>query len=605
MRRGNRRLLLAALALAGLLAAAPAASAACALSGDGSAAHPYLVTSKSTLEMVGVGDCALTANYLQTKDITWTGATPFTPIADVAGGMIRFQGAYDGGGHAIIGLRISADADRSAMFANVDDATIEHLELRDAVVDADGVFAGILIAYASADTGSIRIEDVHVTGASSITSTAGDAGAIAGYVADFGDGDPGTADYLITIADVSSTADVSANYLVGGIAGDVQLTAAGSKIVRASSTGDVSAAVDHAGGLVGRFAPGADGVLIADSYATGDVTADVYAGGLLGGWTSPMFTPPSDTVLRTYATGRVSTPGDIDGGLFGTTDSVSLSSFYDKQTTGKDDASDNAKTTAQMQDIATYRDAGWGIAAQWATPSDAMAWGICAEANGGYPFLLTAYDAPGPCAREAIGIKVVRTYGARGGLGHAPAPRAAPASVIAVRWRAPSDVPAGTTYALVWRVGSGAARTKAVGTRTSATIRVPNGADVLLTVTSSHGNESNELALPAAALGHPDYAPCRGPWQALCAGIATKHALGRITQLATFKRSGTRGLTVVCRGSVRPRARLTRAVCRLSNVGKALLRRGPIVVRMTTTLIVGPIRFVDASLVAIPRIADS
>ena len=119
-----RRLLIACAIAAAALAAAPLASAACALEGDGSAAHPFLVSTKSRLALVGVGDCALTANYLQTADITWTG--DFTPIADT-GGFGRFEGAYDGGGHAIIGLHVAAFREEGTRFLQLPIGDVERV----------------------------------------------------------------------------------------------------------------------------------------------------------------------------------------------------------------------------------------------------------------------------------------------------------------------------------------------------------------------------------------------------------------------------------------------------------------------------------------------
>ena len=605
MRRRDRRLLLAVLVLAGLLAAAPAASAVCTLAGDGSGEHPFLVGTKSQLEQVGE-ECGLSAAYLQTADITWVG--DFEPIA--APMLHWFDGGYDGGGHAIIGLHVAATAPRAAMFANVTDVTIQNLELRDVVIDGDGggtrEFTGALIAYASADNGPVTVRNVHVTGESHVRGSDSTGGLI-GYVEDayYDPGTPPITDNPVAVTQSSSAAEVVGNGKVGGLVGWYEVANASSTINRSWASGAVQADTDEAGGLIGLLrTAGAGPHAVDNAYARGAVRGATFAGGVVGRWENDA--DPVNAIHRTYATGAVSSAG-ARGGIAGyvPVGSTVLDSLYDTTTTGQDDHSDSAKTTAQMQDIATYRDAGWGIAAQWATPSDATAWGICADANGGYPFLLSAYAAPGPCVRAAIAMKAVRTFAGRGGLVHAPAPRKAPKTGIALRWREPADAPDGTTYTVSWRVGSGSTHTLATGTRRTATLPVGNTGNVTVSVASSHGNVSNELQLPANALGHPSYAPCRGPWQALCSALGTGLRAGSIAQVATFLRSGTRAANVVCRGKGRAQALNTRLVCRLSNVGKALLRRGPIVVRMTTTLVRGSATFVDSSLVAIPRIAGT
>lgn len=602
-----RRLLIAiAIAIAALVAA-PLASAECALEGDGSAAHPFLVSTKSRLALVGHGDCGLDKHYLQTADISWTGES-FTPIAGDPGYMTAFSGSYDGGGHVISGLRISSPVARAGMFGTIDGATIEHLTLHDAVVE--GVVeddSAILVGFAATYSASVVIRDVHITGASSITATNDFIGAIIGYGADLGPGGSNT----ITITDSSSTADVTGGTAVGGIAGKLEFGVAGSSVRRVWQTGTVHGAESSIGGLLGWLTVERDGVALGDSYSTGAVSADVsFAGGVIGTWSNGLITPPTGTVRRVYATGSVSAAGlgvggaGVAGGLFGSGFETVLDALYDRQTVGLNDFTDNAKTTAQMKDIATYRDAGWGISQGWATPSDLTAWGICPLVNDGYPFLLSAHDAPGPCARETIGMKVVRTFVGRGGLAHAPAPRATLQSNVTVRWRRPSDAPVGTTYTVTWSV-NGVDRAVDVGARTSARLRVGNTGEVDVSIESSHGNRSARFLLPASVFGRPVYSACSGSWQALCGKVGTRYRMGKVRQVATFVRSGTRSASVICRGATPAKAGATRTVCRLSTVGRALLRRGPIVVRMTTTLVIGPITFADSALVAIPRIEPS
>jgi hypothetical protein len=121
---------------------------------------------------------------------------------------------------------------------------------------------------------------------------------------------------------------------------------------------------EYVGGLVG-WNTGA----ISDCYSTGSGSGDNYVGGLVG--------VNYDTVSNSYstgsATGGLNVSGvvgrDYDGsvnvgGLVGRNyyDGAVSGSFWDTETTGQV-ASDGGtgKTTAQMQDIATFTGAAWDI----------------------------------------------------------------------------------------------------------------------------------------------------------------------------------------------------------------------------------------------------
>jgi hypothetical protein len=122
----------------------------------------------------------------------------------------------------------------------------------------------------------------------------------------------------------------------------------------------------YAGGLVGYL----DSGTISNCYATGVVSSPSNVGGLVG----YIF---SGTISNCYSTGAVS--GSNVGGLVGYKIIGSIvSSFWDVNTSGQaTSAGGTGKTTAQMQDINTFLNAGW----DFTTPI----WKICDGTN--YPKL--------------------------------------------------------------------------------------------------------------------------------------------------------------------------------------------------------------------------
>jgi hypothetical protein len=140
------------------------------------------------------------------------------------------------------------------------------------------------------------------------------------------------------------------------------------------SSADVTGEYD-VGGLVGFSEWGT----VSNCYAMGDVTGDLGVGGLVGG--------NDGTVRNSYSTGSVTGNEDL-GGLVGRDWNTVSDSFWDIETSGQATSDGGTgKTTAEMQDIATYSGAGWDIitVANRGTRRPAYVWNIV---NGlTYPFL--------------------------------------------------------------------------------------------------------------------------------------------------------------------------------------------------------------------------
>jgi hypothetical protein len=150
------------------------------------------------------------------------------------------------------------------------------------------------------------------------------------------------------------------------------------------STGNVTGYRDI-GGLVGHNYRGN----ISNSYSTGSVTGQwTGVGGLVGtmswGW----------TIINSYSTCSVSGnlaggSGDI-GGLVGDNYNIEkvISSFWDTETSGQSiSGGGTGKNTTEMQDIATFSDAGWNITAVANTTmrDPSYIWNIVNNVT--YPFL--------------------------------------------------------------------------------------------------------------------------------------------------------------------------------------------------------------------------
>jgi len=151
-----------------------------------------------------------------------------------------------------------------------------------------------------------------------------------------------------TVSNSYSTGNVTGDEYVGGLVGWNYGTVSDSY-----STGSVTGD-SRVGGLVGvNFGLG----IVSNSYSTGSVTGDEYIGGLVG-----------STVSNSYSTGSV-TGDEHVGGLVGqnyfrTGEGTVSNCFWDIETSGQTTSDGGTgKTTAEMQDIATFSGAGWDIIA--------------------------------------------------------------------------------------------------------------------------------------------------------------------------------------------------------------------------------------------------
>jgi len=368
-----------------------------------------------------------TAGYMELATETANEGRGWEPIGSEE---FPFVGSFDGQGYEISDLFINRPEESNVgLFSVVDEAGV----IKDiGVVNADvtgGEAVGILVGRNCADvsnsysTGSVA-GDWHfgglvgrnwlgtVSNSHSICNVTGDYGA-GGLVG----GNFGTVDRSYSTGSVngnssvgglvgsSTTGTVSNSYSAGSVAGGEYIGG-----LVGYSTGAVSDSYSVAsvtgGGSVGGLV-GFDYGTVSNSYSTGNVTGDYEVGGLVGqnaGSVSSSYSSSSvsgnwtvgglvggnpGTVTDCYYAGSVT--GNLDvGGLVGYSegeDNVS-NSFWDIQTSGQSTSDGGTgKTTAQMEDIATFSSAGWDITAvaNPGEPNPSYIWNIV---NGvTYPFL--------------------------------------------------------------------------------------------------------------------------------------------------------------------------------------------------------------------------
>jgi hypothetical protein len=172
------------------------------------------------------------------------------------------------------------------------------------------------------------------------------------------------------------TTNVSGDKYVGGIIGSHF-----GRVHNCSAAGIISGD-SSVGGLVGTNSnsptwntlPGE----IKNSYSTCRVSGTFKVGGLVG------VTDSQTTIVNCYATGQVTANSEV-GGVVGRNSGASVSGcFWDQETSGLSVSSGGTGlSTAQMQDPATYLNAGWDIVGETANGTD----DIWTMPEGDYPEL--------------------------------------------------------------------------------------------------------------------------------------------------------------------------------------------------------------------------
>ncbi len=306
----------------------------------------------------GSGEKWRQKDFVQTEPIDLGGCL-FTPIGSTNTTLERFEGRYNGQFHPISGLVVNKTEMDVGFFGATGVATIERIVLADASITGRTT-TGSLIGNARETT----ILESSATG--SVTGIVGGlhVGGLVGYMET-------NSTVSRSFADVTVTAESFNN--VGGLIG----TSIGSSITASYALGSVKGK-DRVGGLVGTRS---EGDTIAQSFSANSVSGQNDVGGLAGRSSDSQAVAPESF-------------WDITISGLGSEDQISGS------------AGGTGKTTAQLRTLSTFTNtqnttglgSKWDIVDGWEeyAPNDDKVWGIRADLNDGYPFLLWEYSLDRP-----------------------------------------------------------------------------------------------------------------------------------------------------------------------------------------------------------------
>lgn len=289
----------------------------------------------------------LSSNYVLAADITLTGQ--WTPLGTEAS---PFTGTFDGGGHSIKGLTVTAssDLDNSGLFGYAKGATLKNVSIIGAKVDGDE-HVGILLGNAKQVNISGVMTSGIVTGRDHVGGIVGDAS-----------GSADNAEFT-SISNCMSTAGVfSRTYQAGGIAGIVNagiidkcfFYGSATAEDRSAGAGGISALIDGGSGTFTNNVSAAIYIKGAASVGNSDPNNNFEHAHSIVGWNNNgaanFDTNLSSTATVIYSAGKERDHADLAGDYQGTETSV-----------------------ADLQKSATYTGLGWGT--EWSL------------ADGRYPVL--------------------------------------------------------------------------------------------------------------------------------------------------------------------------------------------------------------------------
>ena len=300
-------------------------------------------------------------NYVLVDDIYLSHIDNFEPIEN-------FTGTFDGNGHTILNLTIDRpEMDGVGLFRTVNEDTeyfglvdnngvIEDIALHNVNITGSENVGGLVginrgtvnRSYTKGDiSGSRKVGGLvganwnEVSGSCAEVSVTGDE--LVGGLVGINDG------FSPTVAKSYATGDVAGRNprTTGGLAG-----ANADKVRSSYAAGDV---VGGGGGLVGANVGN-----VHSSYATGNVTGN--GGGL--------FVSNDGEIKQSYATGRVT--GENSGGLVKESDGDVTNSYWDVNSTGRDDsAGGTGLTTSEMTGSAARENMkGFDFGETWRTTED-------------------------------------------------------------------------------------------------------------------------------------------------------------------------------------------------------------------------------------------
>ena len=323
-----------------------------------------------------------TAGYGELASMAANQGKGWQPIGTSDG---PFVGSFDGQGYEISDMFINRpDESLVGLFGAVDlGGVIQNVKMLNADVTGDWAVGGLVgenwgdvhNSYSGGAVGGADCVGGLVGGNAGGVSNCYSAVSVTGHW-DVG-GLVGCSDSRGTVSNSYSVGSVTGEWAVGGLVGGNLGGTVAMSYCAGSVTGD-----DYVGGLVGDNQGS-----VSNSYSIGSVTGEWYVGGLVGDNDSP------GIVSDSYASGSV-TGYSFAGGLVGSNWGIVNNSFWNIDASGMNESDGGTgKTTAAMQDIATFADtAAEGLDSKWditavapGETNDTFAWNIVTEQT--HPFL--------------------------------------------------------------------------------------------------------------------------------------------------------------------------------------------------------------------------
>jgi len=341
--------------------------------GSGTAQDPFLIATAGQLIALAQHPNLMDQHFRLVSDIDldpnlagrqiFDRAVIAPDISDMDDGFqgSAFTGTFDGSNHTVSNLTIEGDSYLGLFGAVGPEAQVIDVNVVNVDVTGNGwnigaiagtnggtvqecYSSGLVVGYS--DVGGLvgSNYNAHIINSSSDTDVAG-IEYVGGLVGSqlVNDSDEGA------VYSSNATGSVFGWHWVGGLVGFNEGT-----VSKCSSDSFINGS-SFVGGLVGY---NADTGFLADAYCLGPVYGEDSVGGLVG--------VNAGSIRFTYSTGEIRGVSHI-GGLVGKSDAPAevVASFWDREVSGQS-SSDGGMglTTAELQKVNTYVDAGWDFAAE-------------------------------------------------------------------------------------------------------------------------------------------------------------------------------------------------------------------------------------------------